>query len=189
MTLKTPSQITLTHFQFENIIIWRHADAEQADAAGGDYDVMRQLTSKGKTQAKHMARWLRQHLPKGTKVVCSPAIRALQTAEALSYKVQTNDSLKPSAGLLEVLRALAQLDEHPHILIVGHQPWLGQLVSFLFEQTASEHTETIVNNLPKYNNTSIKKGAVWWLRLRPNDTTSSPNLTYQLFTVQTPSLL
>ena len=172
---------------FENIVIWRHAEAEQAEVENTEYDVMRQLNSKGKTQAKRMARWLKQHLPKTTIVICSPAIRALQTAEALRYKIQTHDNLKPSASLADVLQVLNQLNKYQHVLIVGHQPWLGQLVSFLFEQSFNENST--IYSLPKYNNTSIKKGAVWWLRLRSNDTTSSPNLTYQLFTVQTPSLL
>jgi phosphohistidine phosphatase len=122
-------------------------------------------------------------------VVCSPAIRALQTAEALSYKIQTIDSFKPSATLTDVLQALSELNTYEHILIVGHQPWLGQLVSFLFEQTANEDIATTLNSPPKYNNTSIKKGAVWWLRLRSNETSSTPNLHYKLFTIQTPSLL
>lgn len=187
MTLTTP-----INFQFENIIIWRHAEAEQAGVANAEYDVMRQLTGKGKTQAKRMARWLKQHLPKGTIVLSSPAIRALQTAEALSYKIQTHDNLKPSASLVDVLQVLNQVqssqsNKHQHVLIVGHQPWLGQLVSFLFEQSLNENTES--NRMPTYNNTSIKKGAVWWLRLRSHDISSHPNLCYKLFTIQTPSLL
>lgn len=185
MILKKGSKITPPHFQFENIIIWRHAEAEQADMTAGEYDVMRQLTSKGRTQAKRMARWLKQHIPKGTVVVCSPAIRALQTAETLSYKIHTIENLKPSANLTDVLQALSELSAHEHVLIVGHQPWLGQLASFLFELTTNQLTDIA----PKYTNTSIKKGAVWWLRLRSEEKHPTTNLRYQLLTIQTPSLL
>lgn len=173
---------------FDNIIVWRHAEAEVANLDLDENDEVRQLTHKGHTHAKHMARWLKKHLPDETILICSPALRALQTAEVLDYKIQLQDGLKPSASLADVLSVLGkaqdQLNQHSpkkpqkNILIVGHQPWLGQLVSYLINHDANSA-----------DSLSIKKGAAWWLRLNSAEPTTVSHQQYKLFTIQTPSLL
>lgn len=168
------------YLAFDNIILWRHAQAEQADFELGEQDNARQLTAKGQHQAKRMARWLKQHLPKNTFLLSSPALRALQTAEALPYKIQLDNALKPSACLPDVLNALTQYKAHKNILIVGHQPWLGELLAYLFEQDAADAADN--------QSISIKKGAVWWLRRTSAESSSQPAV-YKLHTLQTPSLL
>lgn len=129
----------------------------------------RALTAKGLKQSRSMAVWLKKHLPKNTVVLVSPALRALQTAEALNGKVVIEDALQPETSVEEVLRYLQQHTAE-HLLLVGHQPWLGDLVAALLG----------LGDAP----VSVKKGAVWWLRLRQAD-----EATYQLLTVQTPQLL
>lgn len=166
---------------FDNIIIWRHAEAEQADFELGEQDNARQLTIKGRHQAKRMARWLKEHLPKNTVLVCSPAVRAVQTAEALNYKIQLSKALKPSASLVEVLHDLTQYQQQKNILIVGHQPWLGELVAYLFEQT--------IVDIADIQSLSVKKGAVWWLRRQDSEKSSALQLGYTLRAMQIPSLL
>jgi phosphohistidine phosphatase len=169
----------------ENIILWRHAQAH--DIFDGDdvaqNDMQRALTDKGQRQADDMAKWLKLNLlkpklSKSTILLCSPALRAYQTADALQYKINIHQALKPSAGLNEVLACLAQVDAQANeqfnaqgsFIIVGHQPWLGQLAAYLLGHSDSE--------------LAIKKGAVWWLRLDKNGLD-----TYNIHTVQTPSLL
>ncbi len=166
---------------FDNIIIWRHAEAEQADFELGEQDSARQLTIKGQHQAKRMARWLKEHLPKNVALVCSPAVRAIQTAEALNYKIQLNNALKPSASLVDVLHELTQYQQQKNILIVGHQPWLGELVAYLFEQT--------VVDVADIQSLSVKKGAVWWLRRQASEKSSALQPGYTLRAMQIPSLL
>ena len=75
-----------------DLILWRHADAED----GAD-DLARRLTAKGHKQAAAMARWLRAHLPKDYTVVASPAVRAQETAQALEPKIVTDITLAPGA--------------------------------------------------------------------------------------------
>ena len=58
-----------------DLILWRHADAVDSTP-----DLARQLTIKGRRQAKDMAGWLRARLPKQTRIIVSPAQRARQTA-------------------------------------------------------------------------------------------------------------
>ena len=75
----------------------------------------------------------------------------------------------------EVLAALNAFDASaPNLLLVGHQPWLWQLVAHLTGFTAEE--------------ISIKKGAVWWLRL-PDDEVEAHAARYNIAAVQSPGLL
>jgi phosphohistidine phosphatase len=160
---------------FKSIVIWRHAEAHPALVQGEEQDLARVLTPKGKQQAKRMANWLTDRLPKDVLVVSSPAMRAFQTAQALKYEIKVVEALKPSANLHEILTVLAGLEgTSQNLLLVGHQPWLWQLVAHLTGFTAPE--------------ISIKKGAVWWLRLSEDESITSI-ARYNIIAVQSPSLL
>jgi phosphohistidine phosphatase len=151
----------------KQLILWRHADAELANAQQDD--MTRALTSKGVKQARLMAKWLNKYLPKDTQVLVSPALRALQTAEPLDVKTTLTPELKPGAELHSILHWLSECSAQS-VMLVGHQPWIGELIALLL----SGQTEVI----------SVKKGAVWWLRLSQDEAG-----VYKLFTVQTPQLL
>jgi phosphohistidine phosphatase len=161
--------------EFSNIILWRHAEAESADVELVEDDMARVLTSKGQRQAKRMARWLRLYLPKETMLLCSPAVRCEQTVEALNHKVNISLALRPAANLQDILNALTNLESpKQNLLLIGHQPWLGQLVTHLTGFSGAALT--------------IKKGAIWWLRQSlAQPTASSPR--YSVISVQAPSLL
>ncbi len=160
---------------FNNILLWRHAEARPA-AESGENDMARELTKKGQRQAKLVARWLKQHLPKETMLISSPAVRAYQTAEALKTKVIINEALSPDTSLQEVLDCLASLESvQQNLLLVGHQPWLGQLVTHLTGFSGAE--------------IDIKKGAIWWLRLSLIQPASNQSSRYKIITVQAPDLL
>jgi phosphohistidine phosphatase len=150
----------------KQLILWRHADAEVATL--GQSDLSRALTAKGVSQSVEMARWLNKHLPKHTLVLTSPAERTKQTARALDLEAHVMDILSPDTRYLKVLEYLTQsLSEN--VMLVGHQPWIGQLAALLLDFPEGE--------------LSVKKGAVWWLRL------SNDGLSYKLHTVQTPQLM
>ena len=156
-----------------DLIFWRHAEA--ADAPEGDLqastDLARALTVRGEKQAARMAGWLDRQLPGSTRILVSPARRCEQTALALGRKFKTQTELVPGATPAQLL-ALAQW---PHskspILIIGHQPTLGQTVAQLLGFRESD--------------CALKKGAVWWLRSRERE---GQNQTVVL-TVQSPDLL
>jgi len=168
---KNDSGVTLA---IKNLILWRHADAEMANIAMGvEDDMARELTPKGKQQAKVMAHWLHPHLPKNLLLLSSPAVRAFETAEALKFNINVHQALKPGAALQDVLSALENIKSPTqNLLIVGHQPWLGLLAAHL-------------TGCAEMN---IKKGAIWWLRLSSNNSASIKD-SYNIYTVQTPSLM
>jgi phosphohistidine phosphatase len=134
-----------------DLILWRHAEAE-----AGEPDLGRRLTSKGLKQAERMARWLEQHLPDTCRILVSPADRAQQTAAALGRRYKTVDELAPGASVAAVLAAANWPGSREPVLIVGHQPTLGAVASFLL--SGEEATW------------SMKKGAVWWLSDRERAT-------------------
>jgi phosphohistidine phosphatase len=158
-----------------NIIIWRHAEAELALDHTDEADMRRALSNKGLQQARRMARWLKEYLPKDTLLLCSPALRCVQTAETLNYKITINQSLDPSANLQKILDVLTSVDsKYKNLVLVGHQPWLGQCVGHLIGAQAE---------------LNIKKGAIWWLRQSLKQSENLQTMQYGVLTVQTPSLL
>jgi len=137
-----------------DLILWRHAEAE-----AGEPDLGRRLTAKGLKQAQRMAEWLDGRLPDTTRVLSSPADRAQQTALALKRKFRTVDELAPGATTSAVLAAAGWPDARESVLVIGHQPTLGEVSSFLLAG----------DELPW----SIRKGAVWWLSNRVRDGVST----------------
>lgn len=133
-----------------DLILWRHAEAED-----GAPDMGRRLTAKGEKQADKMAAFLRSRLPQNTRILVSPAMRAQQTALALTKNFTTELSIAPGASPEALLKAAGRLEDKDCVLIVGHQPALGEASALL------------MSGKPEY--WSIKKGAVWWLSRRERD--------------------
>jgi phosphohistidine phosphatase len=132
------------------LILWRHADAE--DGAPGKPDSERALTARGEKQARRMAGWLEKRLPKGARVLASPARRAQQTARALTRDYETRRELDTGADARSVLRAAGWPDGEGTVVVVGHQPTLGQAAALALTGRAADW--------------SIRKGAAWWLESR-----------------------
>jgi len=152
-----------------DLIFWRHAEA--FEPLEGQDDLTRTLTPRGEKQAKRMAEWLDRQLPEGVKVLVSPAQRTLQTAMALDRKYKIREELAPNAEPDQVLLAAGWPDAKMPILIVGHQPTLGQIIAALMGLSVQDCT--------------VRKGAVWWLRSRLRDGVRQT----VVVTVQTPDLL
>ena len=152
-----------------NLIFWRHAEA--FDALEGQDDLSRTLTPKGEKQAVRMSQWLDRQLPEGIRVMSSPAVRCEQTVKALGRKVKYKSELLPNASLDDLLVTAGWPDSKMSVLIVGHQPVLGQAVSYLLGLPSGE--------------CSVRKGAVWWLRSRVRDGDAQT----VVVSVQTPELL
>ena len=112
-----------------DLILWRHADAED-----GIPDSERKLTAKGVKQAARMAKWLRARIPDTAVVLVSPAKRAQQTAQALTADFKTVEELGLAASAEGVLRAAGWPDREGTIVVVGHQPTLGETAALLADR-------------------------------------------------------
>ncbi len=134
-----------------DLILWRHAEAEM-----GEPDLARALTPKGQKQARRMGEWLNAVLPEGCRILVSPAVRTVQTAEALGRKFKIEPGLAPEATPEAVLRLVNWPLAKETVLVVGHQPTLGETAALLLSGRA------------QYWN--IRKGNAWWLAQRePQD--------------------
>ena len=109
-----------------DLILWRHAEAFD-----GSPDLARRLTPKGHKQAADMAKWLEQRLPAKTRILASPAARAQETVKALDRPFEMIASIAPEADPTAILAAADWPTAKGAVLIVGHQPTLGQAAALL----------------------------------------------------------
>jgi len=129
------------------LILWRHAEAK--DAGPNEADEDRALTRKGKSDAERMGKWLDSRLPESCRILVSPALRTVQTAQALGRKFKTHVSLGPGATPEHVLAAANWPMAREPVLVVGHQPTLGLIASTLLANSSQSWR--------------IKRSGVWWI--------------------------
>ena len=131
-----------------DLILWRHADAEDAGAGG---DLARELTKRGRKQAERMGAWLRERVADDWLVLSSPARRAVQTAEGLDMPFEERAALAPDASAAAVLREARWPDGGRSVVVVGHQPTLGEVAARL---------------LGTRDGVAFRKAAAWWFEDR-----------------------
>ena len=136
-----------------DLILWRHAEAEEGES--GQSDASRRLTPHGRNQALHVARWLLRRLPDRHRILVSPAVRTQQTADALGLAYEIEAAVGTAATAGELLAAAGWPDGRGTMLVVGHQPTLGQVAARLLGAGEADW--------------SVRKGAVWWLRHRERE--------------------
>ncbi|OYU42431.1 MAG: phosphohistidine phosphatase SixA, partial [Burkholderiales bacterium PBB4] len=136
-----------------DLILWRHAEA--IEPAAGQPDMTRPLTRRGEKQAAKMAAWLDRQLPDTARIWASPSRRTEQTAAALGRKFKVTEALAPHATVEQLLELAQWPLGHGCVLLVGHQPTLGQTLSQVLGLNAGECV--------------VKKGAVWWIRYRERE--------------------
>ena len=129
------------------LILWRHADAED-----GLHDSERKLTAKGIKQAARMAKWLRARIPDDAVILVSPAKRAQQTARALKPDFKTVTEIGLAASAEGVLQAAGWSGGSGTVIVVGHQPTLGETAALLLTGAKDQW--------------NVKKGAVIWIARR-----------------------
>ncbi len=130
-----------------DLLLWRHAEAED-----GLVDFERALTARGEKQARQVARWLHAHMPKKLHIIASPTVRTQQTAEALALPYETSRKIGPDASVPDLVAASGWPTAHGAVMLIGHQPGLGNLASLLLAGQEAPCT--------------IKKGALWWFTNR-----------------------
>ena len=131
------------------LILWRHAEAEDAN---GKEDMDRALTKKGHVQATRMARWLKPRLEGDWRILVSPARRTLETVAPLGREYAVDEAMSTGTSATRLLRATGWPTNPHNVVVVGHQPTLGEVASMLF--------------LGEEGEAAIRKGAIWWFEAR-----------------------
>lgn len=113
----------------------RHAQAIESSTELPDE--MRSLTCRGRKRFRRVAACLKNMAIDPDIIITSPKVRAVQTAEILSETLRFSGEVQIStalaagpdhAALVNLLRAAAEARE---LVIVGHEPGLGELMGKL----------------------------------------------------------
>ena len=120
-----------------NLYLLRHGIAVAGDEPGFESDSERPLTPKGIKRMRRAAKGLRRLEIGFDAILTSPLIRARQTAEivaeALSLQAQLQEisGLAPESSVENLIFGLTRFQNREHLLLVGHQPLLGDTAVFL----------------------------------------------------------
>jgi phosphohistidine phosphatase len=107
------------------LLIVRHAQA-----AAGDPDELRPLTSEGREQARELGLRLREQGLAPDAVVSSPLLRARETAAALALgDAEVDERLAPGATPADIRDAATGRGDT--VVVVGHQPDCGRAAAEL----------------------------------------------------------
>lgn len=121
------------------LLLLRHGESDGSEALG-DFD--RPITDRGKRGAQRIGVWLAREGLQPDLVITSPAERALVTAQkaikAMGHGTQgiVEDRRIYAASASDLLEVLSRVPaEMERVLLVGHNPGLADLLSFLVPRT------------------------------------------------------
>ena len=131
-----------------DLLVIRHAIAQDKEefARTGRDDTQRPLTNDGREKMERAAAGLTSLVPRITLLASSPLLRAAQTAEivAAAYdsppKIETVDVLAPGSAYDAFARWLRGCEVESTIAVVGHEPHLGGLITWLLTGRDESHT-------------------------------------------------
>lgn len=129
----------------KQLILIRHAKSSWKDTSLPD--ALRPLHKRGRQDAPLMGERLARRGIEPDAFLCSPATRALATAEIIALQIaypqdeiHVDDRLY-GAGLFDLLDMLSELDDSlDSVVLLGHNPGMSELVDFF-----SPH---LIGNLP-----------------------------------------
>ena len=154
------------------LFILRHGEAGQRSSQASDR--MRPLTTAGETEILEIAKALKTIGLKFDLVVTSPLKRAYDTAKIVSdifnigNRLQVWNELSPEGQRAQVYRKISQLREEYAVLVVGHQPLLGEIVNDMVHKGKSGPCNFILKKggivrLRLLNKGNMPKGELRWL--------------------------
>ena len=130
------------------LLIIRHGIAEDAEkfAATGEDDSRRPLTKAGKRKMKEVAAGLREIVETLDVIGASPLARAQQTAEIVAkayddLTVSTVEALSPGSDPSDLVDWLKKHHSAEVVAVVGHEPHLGMLVTWLMTEARESRVE------------------------------------------------
>ena len=142
-----------------NLFLLRHGLAVDRSKPGLKKDADRPLTPKGKQRLWRVAEAMEEMDLEFDAIIASPFLRAAQTAEIvaealeLRKKLSSSEHLTPNGNPKLLLEHINQLKPAPKdVLIVGHEPYLSQLIGLL----VAGNTNALID---------LKKGALCKLEI------------------------
>ena len=121
-----------------NLFLLRHGLAVERAEFHFASDPLRPLTPKGKRQLRKIVVAMRAMELRFDVILSSPLVRARQTAEIVAADLKLEkrlvfaDELKPGGEAKKIVQKISGLKKVPaNVLLVGHEPDLGELISLL----------------------------------------------------------
>lgn len=137
------------------LYVIRHAIA--ADATPGTSDDERELTDEGRERFEDGVRGLDRLEVRFDVILHSPLLRAVQTAELLVPLLDDDGETRVALELAQApSNALLGLLERESTAVVGHEPWLSELIAWL-----------VTERRDLANGFELKKGSVAVLEGEP----------------------
>ena len=121
------------------IYLIRHGIAREPDAQNNEDDRQRPLTAEGRDKIKRIGYKLKNLGVKPNMILSSPYVRAEQTAAILAksfdivQQLKFSDLLVPSGDAKAIINEVVSKYLVDELLIVGHEPCLGLLISELMD--------------------------------------------------------
>ena len=153
----------------------RHAKSSWEEAALDDHD--RPLLERGRDAARAVGRAVRAKLGELDVVVCSSAVRALQTWDALESTAETG--LEPEidgdvyhASGPELLERVRRLPEGAGTaLMIGHNPGFVDVIAELVSETRGRAARRMRRGLLTSSLAVIDLDTARWTEVAPGDGT------------------
>jgi phosphohistidine phosphatase len=128
------------------LYLLRHAIAAEACTPGLAGDDSRPLTPEGRRKLRRVVTAMRAMDLSFDVILTSPVLRARQTAEVVAHelgrkRVITMDALRPEGEPGAVLKALKPHAKAASLLLVGHEPSLGEFASTLLGDHSGSFVE------------------------------------------------
>ena len=146
-----------------DLFILRHGIAVEPGTVGYD-DASRPLTSEGKEKLKLITAGMMKLELSFDLILSSPYTRAHQTAEIvadrlkLSDKMDFSSSLVPNGNPSDLIQTIKKRGTLKSILLVGHEPFLSELISLLAFGEAHSAVVMKKAGLAKLRVTTLKPG-------------------------------
>jgi phosphohistidine phosphatase len=122
-----------------NLYLMRHGIAVDAGDLNIVHDNQRPLSNKGAKRMRRAARGLRRLAIEFDGILTSPILRARQTADivaatlGMESRLEEISGLAPESSVEHLLFGLTRYQDREHLLLVGHQPLLGQTLTSLID--------------------------------------------------------
>ncbi|MEA5077152.1 MAG: phosphohistidine phosphatase SixA [Anaerolineaceae bacterium] len=136
------------------ILLMRHAEAMDRNPKKFPDDQLRPITKTGQKKTEEAARALAKMEQRVYLVLSSPLTRTQQTANIMrkglhlsKERLALTDFLAPLGDLDALIEQMRKMDPFSTLLLVGHEPELGELISILLSGDRTLHIE-------------IKKGSI-----------------------------
>jgi phosphohistidine phosphatase len=154
------------------LMILRHAKAEKAAPGIRDHD--RELSARGRQDARRMGAYMAHHALVPDRALVSPSRRTRETWEGVAAELPgpvpvTYEDLIYDAKPETILSVLREIEaEATRLLVVGHNPGLHETARLLIASGDVEAREQINEALPTTGLAVIEFAGSNWEKLHPS---------------------